>query len=272
MHQVSKVVKGKTIVQPFDLQVPPGQVVALCGGNGAGKSTILRMIVGLARPSTGSIALNGLRWEKNRKGYLQQIGYMPDDFHFGSALTAEETLRFYAALRGVPAAEAERLLRAVGLYDVRNKRVVVFSKGMQQRLLFAQALLGKPSLLVLDEPTNGLDPYWMDAFVELIQRVKEAGQSVIFSTHQLEVADVVADWAVLLMDGQILRSAPMETFREAYGAAGLGGAFSELVSRKWLREPRTERQAADELVPGVDQGQPVGERPTVRVTIRGRKE
>nr|WP_126428575.1 ABC transporter ATP-binding protein [Brevibacillus marinus] len=261
MRQVSKVIDGKTIVHPVDIQVSPGQVVALCGGNGAGKSTILRMIVGLTRPTTGSIRLNGLGWQEQRSEYAKQIGYMPDHFNFGSALTAAETIRFYAALRGQSAAEAERVLRAVGLYEVRNKRVSVFSKGMQQRLLFAQALLGRPALLVLDEPTNGLDPYWMDAFVDLVREVKEHGQAVIFSTHQLPVADAVADRAILLMDGQIIRSATSEEFRAQYGSRGLEGAFSDIVSRKLSREMRTNQETAGEFVQG---------KQPVNVNIRGR--
>jgi Cu-processing system ATP-binding protein len=89
----------------------------------------------------------------------------------------------------------------------------VFSKVIQQRLLFAQAMLGKPALLVLDEPTNGLDPYWMDAFVDLVKEIKNAGQSVIFSTHQLQVANEVADRAIFIINGKIIHSATIEEYR-----------------------------------------------------------
>ena len=123
------------------------------------------------------------------------------------------------------------MLKAVGLHDARNKRVSHFSKGMQQRLLFAQAILAKPALVVLDEPTNGLDPYWMDAFVDLVRELRLAGQSVIFSTHQLQVADAVADRAIFLMNGQIVRDDTIDQYQEQYGNVGLYGAFAELVSR-----------------------------------------
>jgi len=231
MQQVSKTLSGKTIVQPFDLQIRPGEVVVLCGGNGAGKSTILRMIVGNLSPSSGTIELNGKNYKDHRVDYLQQIGYMPDHFNFATGLSARETILFYAGLRGQPAEAADNVLRAVGLYDVRNKRVTQFSKGMQQRLLFAQAILAKPALVVLDEPTNGLDPYWLDAFVDLVRELKQAGQSVIFSTHQLQVADAVADRAIFLMNGQVVRDSAMQEYQREYGAHGLYGAFSDLLTR-----------------------------------------
>ncbi|EJL32747.1 ABC transporter ATP-binding protein [Brevibacillus sp. BC25] len=229
IDQVAKEINGKTIVHPFSMNIAPGQVVALCGGNGAGKSTILRMLVGILPPSSGTIQLNGLNWNDNRVEYLQEIGYMPDHFTFSAGLTAKETLEFYASLRNRTAEEADRLLKMVGLHEVRNKRVSQFSKGMQQRLLFAQAILAKPALVVLDEPTNGLDPYWMDAFVDLVREVKLAGQSVLFTTHQLQVADAVADRAIFLMNGKIVRDGSIQEYQQQYGAIGLYGAFSELV-------------------------------------------
>ncbi|MFY0542887.1 ABC transporter ATP-binding protein [Brevibacillus sp. H7] len=244
MIQVGKVIKGRTIVHPFDLRIEPGQVVALCGGNGAGKSTILRMIVGITQPSSGTIELNGLDWKRRRVEYLSQIGYMPDHFNFSAGLTASETIRFYASLRGRTASEADMALRAVGLEEARNKRVSVFSKGMQQRLLFAQAILADPALVVLDEPTNGLDPYWMEAFVDLVKEIKMKGRSVIFSTHHLQVAEAVADRAVFLMNGQIARSATIDEYRAEYGAMGLHGAFSALFTRQQNPEEKHEGKAS----------------------------
>lgn len=231
IDQVQKTINNKTIVHPFSLRIEPGEVVALCGGNGAGKSTILRMIVGILRPTSGTIQLNGLNWKDHRVDYLQQIGYMPDHFTFSPGLTASETITFYAELRNRTAQEAEHVLQLVGLSEHRSKRVSQFSKGMTQRLLFAQAILAKPALVILDEPTNGLDPYWMDGFVELVRELKRAGQSVLFSTHQLQVADAIADRAIFLMNGQIVRDSPIQDYQEQYGQAGLYGAFAELFSQ-----------------------------------------
>ncbi|MFJ9500739.1 ABC transporter ATP-binding protein [Brevibacillus centrosporus] len=230
IQQATKKIADKVIVQPFDLQIQPGEVVALCGGNGAGKSTILRMIVGILSLTSGKISLNGKTHVEQRVDYLEQIGYMPDHFNFAAGLTARETIRFYAALRGKPVEVADNALRAVGLEEVKNKRVTQFSKGMQQRLLFAQAILAKPALVVLDEPTNGLDPYWMDAFVDLVRDLKQAGQSVLFSTHQLQVADTVADRAIFLMNGHVVRDSSIQEYQAEYGALGLYGAFADLFA------------------------------------------
>jgi ABC-type multidrug transport system ATPase subunit len=221
---VEKIIQKQTIVRKVDMQVRNGEVLALCGGNGAGKSTILRMIVGIQRPSGGEIRINGIRWQENRKKYTEQLGYMPDDYLFGQGLSAEETLTFWASLRKVSKERVMETLGLVGLSAVRSKSVTAFSKGMRQRLLFAQALLGNPPLLVMDEPTNGLDPYWMDSFVNLVNAAKMDGRAVIFSTHQLQVAEAVADHVVFLREGTVVR----EGAREAFGKHGLQAAFSEL--------------------------------------------
>ncbi|HJV44715.1 MAG TPA: ABC transporter ATP-binding protein [Bacillota bacterium] len=230
VRNVEKIIKGNTIVQSINIHLLKGQVVALCGGNGAGKSTIIRMIVGLSQPSKGEILVKGIEWRKSREGYAQSIGYMPDDYQFGNGLTALETLTFWAKLRGVPQKQVLETLEWVGLQEVRNKPVSAFSKGMRQRLLFAQALLARPPLLILDEPTNGLDPYWMDSYVNLVKSIKEKGHTVIFSTHQLDVAEAVADRVIFLRKGKIIQEGDTDDFRKKYGALGLHAAYSELMS------------------------------------------
>ncbi|KAJ3196769.1 hypothetical protein HK101_007791 [Irineochytrium annulatum] len=170
-----------------------GQVLALCGGNGAGKSTVLRMIAGILRPTTGDVVVNNIRWLKERKHYSQQIGYMPDDYQFNQGLSAEEMLLFWASLRKVPKGRVQEVLTMVGLENQKKNRVTTFSKGMRQRVLFAQAVLSKPPLLIMDEPTNGLDPFWMQELAQLLKGIKQEGHMVVFSTHQLEIADDIAD-------------------------------------------------------------------------------
>jgi ABC-type multidrug transport system ATPase subunit len=227
LQQVRKDIRGKTIVYPFDYSLPAGSVLALCGGNGAGKSTILRMIAGIGRPTSGTIKLCGRTWKDGREAYSSSMGYMPDDFQFGQSLTAGETMEFYAALRGKEAtARIDTVLEEVGLKEVKGKKVSAFSKGMRQRLLFGQALLGQPEILVLDEPTNGLDPYWLQAFVELVNKCKEQGQSVVFSTHQLEAAELTADHVILLHQGRVRQSGPIQDFRSRFGEGGLQKAFA----------------------------------------------
>lgn len=227
LHHIRKDIRGRTIVHPFDYRLPKGNVLALCGGNGAGKSTILRMIAGISGITSGVIKLCGRTWREDRRAYSSSMGYMPDDFQFGQSLTAGETLEFYAALRGKEATgRIGPILEEVGLTDVKGKKVSSFSKGMRQRLLFAQALLGEPELLVLDEPTNGLDPYWLQAFVELVNKRKQRGQSVVFSTHHLEAAELSADHVILLHEGRVRQAGPIGEFRDRFGERGLQAAFN----------------------------------------------
>ncbi|OPA72957.1 ABC transporter ATP-binding protein [Paenibacillus selenitireducens] len=215
---LTKTIKKQTIVQDISFNISSGNVLALCGGNGAGKSTVLRMISGIMQPTSGEILVNNLRWNTDRKLFSQQIGYMPDDYQFTQGLTAEEALSFWAALRKVPKQRVHEVLELVGLEEKRKSLVHTFSKGMRQRILFAQALLGKPPLLIMDEPTNGLDPFWMKSFVQLLLNLKREGHTVVFSTHQLEIADEVADQIVFLNKGRNVGEGSMEHFRDRFGS------------------------------------------------------
>ncbi|QHW35412.1 ABC transporter ATP-binding protein (plasmid) [Paenibacillus rhizovicinus] len=217
MRMVSKTIGKKPIIDGLNLRVDRGSILALCGDNGAGKSTILRMIAGILQQSSGDITVNGLSWKRDRYRYAEVIGYMPDNYRFGGGLSAEEHLAFWSKLRKAPKERVPELLELVGLSDVRRKPVSAFSKGMRQRLLFAQALLARPALLVLDEPTNGLDPFWMETFINLVQTVKNEGQSVLFSTHQLDVAESCADRLVFLSGGKIVQEGRSASLRNLYG-------------------------------------------------------
>ncbi len=206
VDRVTKIIRQQTIVREASLVAEQGEALALCGPNGAGKSTLIRMIAGIAQPTHGTVTVAGYSWKRNRREYARQIGYMPDDYRFGNRLSARESLAFWAALRGVPNRRVDELLEEVGLAEAARKPASSLSKGMRQRLLFAQALLARPPVLVLDEPTNGLDPYWLETFVRLVRAVKAAGHTVIFSTHQLEVAEALADRTVLI-DRGVVRNA-----------------------------------------------------------------
>lgn len=226
---VSKKIKRQPIVRPLSLQLTKGQVLALCGANGAGKSTVIRMIAGIAQPTAGRIEVGGLQWRRERKAYAEQLGYMPDDFQFGAALSAWETICFYASLRGIGKERAREVLEIVDLYEVRNKSIATFSKGMRQRLMFAQAILAAPKLLLMDEPTNGLDPYWMGMFVERVRELKDEGMTIIFSTHQLPVAEKCADVALFLHEGRVVSMGSVPQYMEQFGAGGLEKVYEQSV-------------------------------------------
>lgn len=228
LDAVHKSYKGKTVIESISLEIAPGTAVALCGGNGAGKSTLLRMLAGIMLPTKGTITVDGVRWSVNRQAYADKIGYMPDDYRFSPGLTAMETMLFWARLRGLGKERAAEALSLVGLSDAGRKPVASFSKGMRQRVLFAQALLAKPPLIIMDEPTNGLDPYWMESFVSLVKGAVADGSAVLFSTHQLPIAEALAERIVFLQGGGIVLDGRADEIRSSRGAEGLQHLFGEL--------------------------------------------
>ena len=201
INEVSKTYDKTCVVNSFTLNQEASEIIALCGGNGAGKSTIIKMVTGIIQPTTGSIKVSGFEWQKKRIDYANQIGYMPDDFHFQQALSVGEFLHFYASLKKAEKNVLETL-QLVGLSEHKNKLITKLSKGMRQRLLLAQALVAKPKLVVLDEPTNGLDPHWVQTFCEILLSIKQTNQGVLFSTHNLAVAEKVADKVLFLKNGK----------------------------------------------------------------------
>ena len=204
VKDVSKVYKSKTALAPISLTAKDGECIVLAGGNGAGKSTLLHLLSGILSPSSGKITLNDIELQKNRKKYVKEIGFMPDDFHAEQTLTVEEFLMFYASLRNVKKERVREIIALIGLEEQATTRISKLSKGMRQRLLFGQASLAKPALLLLDEPTNGLDPYWVNVFVELIKEIQESGTIIIFSTHMMDVAAEAADRVVFMKNGQVV--------------------------------------------------------------------
>ncbi|WP_068618456.1 ABC transporter ATP-binding protein [Paenibacillus tuaregi] len=215
---VSKVIGKKPLVQNITFQLRKGHVVALCGGNGAGKSTVLRMLAGVTQPTVGEITVHHVHWRKDRRRYARHIGYMPDDYQFNQSLTAGEVMSFWAELRQVPQARVTEVLKLVGLADKRGLLVNTFSKGMKQRVLFAQAILAKPPLLIMDEPTNGLDPYWMRELTTLLHDLKQEGHTVLFSTHQLDLAGEAADDIIFMNGGGIVGEGTTASIKEKYGS------------------------------------------------------
>lgn len=224
IQSVKKVIKKKTIIHPLSLQLEKGRVIALCGGNGAGKSTLIRLIIGMITATSGTISINGIKKVNDKQGYANQIGYMPDDFQFQQTITAKETIRFYARLNQVGKKRTNEVLQLVGLTNNQDQTMGTFSKGMKQRMLLAQALLVKPPLLLLDEPTNGLDPHWVQMFSKMMKQSREAGQSVVFSTHDLHVAEEIADEVIFLNDGHVISSGPIHE----YTRIGLYETFQQL--------------------------------------------
>jgi Cu-processing system ATP-binding protein len=186
-------------VDDVTLNVQAGETLGLIGHNGAGKSTLFKMMLGLIQPTAGEININGTAVHGNKFRELRRsIGYLPENIVFYDNLSGLETLQFFAALKGCARDECMALLEKVGLEQAANRRVDGYSKGMRQRLGFAQALLGKPKILFLDEPTSGLDPEAIREFYVFLQELNALGVTVVITSHILsEIQERVQRLAVL---------------------------------------------------------------------------
>lgn len=198
---------GKVLrVKDLDLSVPEGAIYGFLGPNGAGKSTTLKMILGLARPSAGSITVFGKQVnQKNRLAILKEVGALIESPSYYGHLTGEENLRIIQTLRGTPEEDIQRVLRIVRLDNQKGKKVSQYSLGMKQRLGLAYALLGNPRLLILDEPTNGLDPAGIQEMRELICSLpQQYGMTVLVSSHLLSEIDQIATNVGIISKGELV--------------------------------------------------------------------
>ena len=193
-------------VAHLDLDVPEGSVYGFLGPNGAGKSTTLKMILGLVRPTAGDIRVLGKKMDGgNRLAVLRQVGSLIENTSYYGHLTGEENLRIVQTLRGVPEKNIREVLQIVRLDGQRGKKLAHYSLGMKQRLGLAAALLGYPKLLILDEPTNGLDPAGIQEMRELICSLPERfGMTVVVSSHLLSEIDQMADHVAIIREGELV--------------------------------------------------------------------
>ena len=201
----------KPVLQGVDLSIAAGQHVGLVGNNGEGKTTLLRLILGLLQADEGNITIKGeaVSYPRSRSQKLC-FGYLPESVNFYPSLSGRRTLRYLARLKGVAAAEADPLLELVGLRHAAEQRVKTYSKGMRQRLGLAQALLGNPELLLLDEPTNGLDPEGMVEIRELIIKLAEMGITIFLASHLLTEVERVCSHVAIIKNGTLLRQGTVE--------------------------------------------------------------
>ena len=205
-HDLCKQYGNALRVAHLNLDVPEGSVYGFLGPNGAGKSTTLKMLLGLVRPTAGSIRVLGKSMDgKNRLAVLRQVGSLIESPSYYGHLTGEENLRIVQTLRGVPEKNIREVLQIVRLDGQRGKRVAHYSLGMKQRLGLAAALLGYPKLLILDEPTNGLDPAGIQEMRELICSLPEQfGMTVVVSSHLLSEIDQMADHVAIIREGELV--------------------------------------------------------------------
>jgi len=206
--------RGRVLaVEGLGMEVKPGEVFGLLGPNGSGKSTAMKMILGLLRPTSGEAEVCGYR--AGTMAARRQIGFLPENPYFPNFLSGAELIRYYGKLSGMGGASLERRIREL-LDLVRlggeagHRRLRTYSKGMLQRAGLAGALVGDPEILMLDEPTAGVDPAGSREIRDLILELKQRGKTVLFSSHLLEQVEDVADRVIILHRGQKLREGRLD--------------------------------------------------------------
>lgn len=208
-----------TALRNLDLHLETGEVLGLFGHNGAGKTTTMKLILGLLTPSEGELRVLGQA--PNNPDVRRRMGYLQENVMFYPQLSGRETLHHFARIKGAATRQADQLLEQVGLAHAADRRVKTYSKGMRQRLGLAQALLGDPRLLLLDEPTVGLDPIATQDLYVLIDKLRQQGTSVILCSHVLPGVEAHIDRAAILAGGQL----------EAVGTLGSLRTEADLPSR-----------------------------------------
>jgi Cu-processing system ATP-binding protein len=255
---VSKRYGDTYVVRDVDLTVAAGECVAIVGHNGAGKSTLVKMALGLVTPTKGRITLLGENPVGHQAvGFRRGIGFLPENVAFSPAMTGREVLRFYARLKQLPTSAADQLLERVGLAAAAKRRVGVYSKGMRQRLGLAQALLGSPRVLFLDEPTTGLDLESREMFYGVMAELRAAGATLLLSSHALSDIEQ-ADRIAIMKAGRMVASGTLPELRrmaalplrirvhlaDRKAAQELEGSQSSPL--RWIDENRFEVICADD--------------------------
>jgi len=215
MDGVSQRYGHTTVLHELNLSLGTGEVLGLFGHNGAGKTTSMKLMLGLLQPSEGQVRVFGRL--PSDPHVRRMLGYLPENVTFYPQLTGLETLRHFARLKGAAPAQVDVLLEEVGLTGAAQRRVKTYSKGMRQRLGLAQALLGEPRLLLLDEPTVGLDPIATQDLYRLLDRLRSQGSSIILCSHVLPGVEAHINRAAILTQGRLLALGSLRSLREEAG-------------------------------------------------------
>jgi ABC-2 type transport system ATP-binding protein len=235
---------GTEALKGVSLEIGAGEFFGLLGPNGAGKSTLIHCTTGLAQPTSGSIRVFGDDAVDHYEAARGHVGLAPQDLNLDWFLTLEETLDYHGGYFGMPRKErkerAAELLDAFSLTAKRNDRTRTLSGGMKRRLILARALMHRPKLLILDEPTAGVDVELRLELWHYVQRINAEGTTILLTTHYLEEAEQLCDRIAFINDGQIVAQGTSTDLAAEYGVTSLEDAYLELVGRKELSRAKID--------------------------------
>jgi Cu-processing system ATP-binding protein len=247
-------------VRGVNLSAGQGEYLALLGHNGAGKTTLVKLMLGLTRPTVGSVQVLGEDPASGAAVALRRaIGYLPEAVAFQDSMTGREVLSFYARLKGEAPRACEALLDRVGLGEAAGRRVRTYSKGMRQRLGLAQALLGRPRLLFLDEPTTGLDPTLRRMFYDIVEELRHEGTTALISSHALSEIEARTDRVAIMKNGRLVACGTLDELRQAAAlpvrirvlvTPGEASAVAERISDGFTLHKVNDRRVDLSCIPG----------------------
>jgi len=249
-------------LEDVSVQIRAGETVMLVGPNGAGKSTLIRVLLGLVRADAGTFSVDGAKASVDN-AFKQHLGYLPEAVAFADNLTGKQVVSFFAAARGVPKARVDQVLGQVGLSEAARRAVRGYSRGMRQRLGLGISILSEPHLLILDEPTGGLDQEGLSVLWAVLAEWREKGRIVLMASHELTLMERRVDLMCVLRDGRVVANDTPAKLREATALsvgvqfttapADDSGSSLEAAIRDWGRATHLERDEAQlrvEVEPG----------------------
>ena len=235
---------GVEALRGVSLEIEPGEFFGLLGPNGAGKSTLIHCTTGLAQPTGGSIEIFGHDAIEHYAEARQAVGLAPQEPNIDWFLTVEETLDYHAGYFGMPAKErrerTKELLETFSLTDKREERTRTLSGGMKRRLILARAMMHQPRLLILDEPTAGVDVELRLELWHYVQKINQEGTTILLTTHYIEEAEQLCDRIAFIAEGQIVAEGTSEALASRFEVANLEDAYLALVGRKELSRSHIE--------------------------------
>ncbi len=235
VNDVTKTYGDKVALKDISFSVPPGQICGLLGPNGAGKTTLFRLLMGILKATEGTLLVDGLDAFEKRIEVKRLIGFLPDEPVFYSYLSGREILELSAAMHGLDVSatmnRVSPLIAQLRLADDIGNYAEDYSRGMKKKLGLLLAMLHEPKLLILDEPTNGLDVESTQLFYEIVRSEAARGTTILFSTHLMDHVARLCSHAVIINEGAVITAGPLDELRSRYGDASLEETFLRLTTR-----------------------------------------